>query len=154
MIQHARRAAAILILVSLASTSSAGQLRIAAVAEPRISSTDRTTPRDLIRASHGATHKQDEGNQTGEGLAVPESDRLRIKIRMMAALFNDGSISSLGFEQQGRLGYAIIELAGKATDRLSYFVEINPVNETRPLPSCGEEFFFYPNDPRNFQAGP
>lgn len=89
-----------------------------------------------------------------KSLAVPDSERLRVGVRAMAALVSDGAIASLGFERQGRVGYAIVDLTGRISDRVSYRLEINPVNETRPLPSCGEEFFFYPNDPRQFDAGP
>ena len=88
------------------------------------------------------------------GITPPNSDRLRIKVSMMASYLHDPAIATLGFEKQGRVGFVIVELSGRVNDSFRYHVEINPVDETKPLPSCGEENFFYPNDPSNVPIGP
>jgi hypothetical protein len=36
---------------------------------------------------------------------------------------------------------------GHLNDRVSYRFSFNPVNETEPRPACGEEGYFYPNEP-------
>ena len=85
------------------------------------------------------------------GLVPPATEHLRFKVRFMAGYGNDDAqSSSLGFENQGRVGYAIIELFGKIDGRFSYRFEINPVNETQSLPACGETEYFYPNEVQNF----
>ncbi len=89
-----------------------------------------------------------------QGITPPNSDRLRIKISMMASYLHDPAIATLGFEKQGRVGFVIVELSGRLNDRFGYHLEINPVDETMPLPACGEENFFYPNDPSNVSIGP
>ncbi len=88
------------------------------------------------------------------GFTLPDTERLRIKISMMASYLHDPAISSLGFENQGRVGFVIVDLSGRLNDRFRYHVEINPVDETEPLPACGEQNFFYPNDPSNIGIGP
>jgi hypothetical protein len=85
-----------------------------------------------------------------QGVAVPESERLMVNVRFMAGYGVDNSHYDIGFESQGRVGYAIVELSGKISDRFSYRFDFNPVNETQPLPTCGEENFFYPNVPEAF----
>ena len=102
-----------------------------------------------------------EEGQTGQGAetlpvlqlptptAAPDAERLRVTLRFMAGYGHDSALASLGSEKQGRVGYVIIGLSGKITDHFSYVVEINPVNETSALPSCGEDHFFYPNTPSN-----
>jgi hypothetical protein len=84
------------------------------------------------------------------GLKVPETERLRIGVRFLAAYGADKSQESLGLENQGRVGYAIVRLSGKLSERFAWFFEFNPVNETQPLPSCGEPRYFYPNTPQAF----
>lgn len=88
------------------------------------------------------------------GRVLPDTERLRIKLSMMAAYVHDPSIATLGFETQARLGFVIVDLSGRLTDSFRYHVEINPVDETEPLPACGEEHFFYPNDPSHVVIGP
>ena len=56
---------------------------------------------------------------------------------------------SLGVEKQGRIGYAVFRVEGDLSRSLSYKLEVNPVNESQPLPSCGEEGYFFPNTPAN-----
>jgi len=87
---------------------------------------------------------------SGGGVAVPQSDRLKINVKFLAGYGVDESQYGLGNESQGRVGYAIVELSGKISDRLSYRLDINPVYELQPLPACGEENFFYPNTPQAF----
>lgn len=84
------------------------------------------------------------------GVKLPESDRLRIHVRFMAAYGGDNSEESLGLENQGRVGYAIVGLSGNLSRRFSWLFEVNPVNETQPLASCGEARYFYPNTPQGF----
>jgi hypothetical protein len=96
-----------------------------------------------------AARAQNEG-ASGGGVAVAESDRLRVNVRFMAGYSNDESQYDIGNESQGRVGYAIVELSGRVSGRFSYRFDVNPVNETQPLPACGEEDFFYPNVPQAF----
>ena len=88
-------------------------------------------------------------DEQAAGFAVPDSDTLRIRLSFMAGYIHDSAVASLGFEKQGRLGYAIIGLFGDLSEQVSYLIEINPVSETRPLPACGEEGFYYPNVPQD-----
>ena len=45
--------------------------------------------------------------------------------------------------------------SGRVSDRVRYFVSVNPVSETTSRPACGEKDFFFPNDPNLFAgAGP
>lgn len=91
-------------------------------------------------------------SQPGEsrGLMLTDSDRLKIDIRFMAGFGHDESHYDIGLESQGRVGYAIVGLSGRLNDAFAYRFEFNPVDETQPLPSCGEEHFFYPNVPQAF----
>ncbi len=84
------------------------------------------------------------------GLKIPESDKLRIGVRFLAAYGGDKSEESLGLENQGRIGYAIVRLSGRLGERVNWLFEVNPVHETEPLPSCGEPRYFYPNTPQAF----
>lgn len=74
------------------------------------------------------------------------SEKLHVSIDFMAAYGHDAANAPLGMEKQGRVGYAIVGLTGRLTPKISYRIAINPVNEVVPLPGCGEESFFYPND--------
>ena len=96
------------------------------------------------------TEEESEDEQTS-GLTLPDTTTLRMRVSFMAGYIHDSAVaSSLGFENQGRVGYAIIGLLGDLSENVSYLFEINPVNEGRPLPSCGEEGYFYPNMPQDF----
>ncbi len=94
------------------------------------------------------TEKAEEESKSG--FALPETDKLRIHVSLMAAYIHDPAVATLGFENQGRLGYGIIGLSGDLSERFGYMFEINPVDEGQPLPACGEEGFFYPNTPQSF----
>jgi hypothetical protein len=81
-----------------------------------------------------------------DGYPLPDSERLRISVQFAAAYGEDEAQNSrLGLEIQGRVGWAIISLFGKLNDHFSYRLEVNPVNESSPLPACGTPTFFYPN---------
>jgi len=106
-------------------------------------------------ACFAASARAQDAPKTGDsresaGLKIPETDRLRIAVRFLAGYGGDKSEESLGLENQGRVGYAIVRLSGKLSDRFSWLLEVNPVHETEPLPSCGEARYFYPNTPQAF----
>lgn len=100
--------------------------------------------------AHPASGQDRDSGSEPSGLVVPQSDRLRVNVRFMAAFGVDESHYDIGFESQGRVGYAIVELSGRLSSAFGYRFDFNPVNETQPLPSCGEEGFFYPNVPQAF----
>ncbi len=86
------------------------------------------------------------------GLAVPASDRLRVSVSFLAGYGNDAGNADKGFEKQGRIGSAIITIAGRLTPKVSYLLSMNPVNEISPLPACREPEYFRPNDPQTLYA--
>ncbi|MEW6322994.1 MAG: hypothetical protein AB1635_18145 [Acidobacteriota bacterium] len=88
------------------------------------------------------------------GFTLPESARLRIGATFIAGWSHDGMQAQLGFEKQGRVAQATIAFTGRLTERVGYHVSFNPVNETASTPACGEEHYFFPNDPRVYTAGP
>jgi hypothetical protein len=99
--------------------------------------------------AHAQNTEEEEKKQNKEQISDSFSDPLlRIQIDFMAGYGHDGANASLGFEKQGRVGYAIVTLDGLVNKRVSYRLAINPVNETYPLPACGEPGFFFPNDPK------
>jgi len=81
------------------------------------------------------------------GFTFDQSERLRFGGELMAGWSHDGAQAALGFEKQGRVGWAILSVGGRVSDRVRYFVSVNPVSETRSRPACGERDFFFPNDP-------
>ena len=89
----------------------------------------------------------------GAGIALPNSSKLWVKAAFMAGWGKDGANATLGFENQGRVGYAIVTIEGRPNDRVFYRVAMNPVNERDPLPACGAPGFFFPNDPVRLYAG-
>ena len=86
------------------------------------------------------------------GFTFDQSERLRLGGELMVGWSHDGAQAALGFEKQGRAGWAILNVSGRVSDRVRYFVSVNPVSETRSRPACGERDFFFPNDP-NLYAG-
>ena len=82
------------------------------------------------------------------GFHLPDSDRLRVSVDLLAGFGEDRANATLGFEWQGRIGYAILTASGRVHRRLSYKLSINPIEETSPRPACGAPDAFYPNDPR------
>jgi len=74
--------------------------------------------------------------------------RLHISVDLMAGYGVDLAQWPMGFESQGRIGFAIVGLAGRLTPRVAYRIQIDPVNDGAPLPACGDPGFFYPNEPQ------
>jgi hypothetical protein len=98
-------------------------------------------------AAPARAQNDDDANR---GVAVPQTERLRFNFRFLAGYGSDRSHYDIGNEGQGRVGYAIFEVSGKINQHFSYFAEINPVDETQPLPACGDRNYFYPNEPQTF----
>jgi hypothetical protein len=88
------------------------------------------------------------------GWELPDTERLKISGTFIAGWSHDGAQAQLGLEKQGRVAQATIALAGRVTNRIRYVVSFNPVNEVASRPACGEEHFFFPNDPAFYAAGP
>jgi len=89
------------------------------------------------------------------GFTFDQSERLRFGGELMVGWSHDGAQAALGFEKQGRVGWAILTVSGRVSDRVRYYVSVNPVSETQSRPACGEPNFFFPNDPNLFAgAGP
>ena len=89
------------------------------------------------------------------GFTFDQSERYKFGGELLAGWSHDGAQAALGFEKQGRIGWAILSLGGRVSDRVRYYVSVNPVSETASRPACGEKDFFFPNDPNLFAgAGP
>ncbi len=86
------------------------------------------------------------------GFTFNQSERYRFGGEVMLGWAHDGAQAALGFEKQGRVGWAIVSLSGRVSDRIRYYVSVNPVSETNSRPACGEKDFFFPNDPSLFAA--
>jgi hypothetical protein len=84
------------------------------------------------------------------GFTFSQSERYKFGGELVTGWSHDGAQAALGFEKQGRVGMAILSLSGRVSDRVRYFVSVNPVSETRSRPACGERDFFFPNDPNLF----
>ena len=79
------------------------------------------------------------------GFKLPNTEKFRVWVSFMGGYGFDPAQATLGFEKQGRPGYAIIGIGGKLSPNLSYKLVINPITENQPRASCGEKDFFYPN---------
>jgi hypothetical protein len=89
------------------------------------------------------------------GFGLDQSERLKFSGLFVAAWSHDGMQAQLGYEKQARVGQATLTVSGRVTDRVRYLVSFNPANEAAPKPACGEQNFFYPNDPTIYaSAGP
>ncbi len=89
------------------------------------------------------------------GFTFNQSERYKFGGELMFGWSHDGAQAALGFEKQGRVGWAIVSLSGRVSDHVRYYVSVNPVSETASRPACGEKDFFFPNDPNLFAgAGP
>jgi hypothetical protein len=88
------------------------------------------------------------------GWDLPQDERLKISAVFIAGWSHDGAQAQLGLEKQGRVAQATISLSGRVTNRVRYHVSFNPVNEVSSKPACGEQDFFFPNDPSIYAAGP
>lgn len=86
------------------------------------------------------------------GFKFNQSERFKLGGELMVGWGHDGAQAALGLEKQGRVGWAIFSLSGRVSNHVRYFVSVNPVSETRSRPACGEENFFFPNDPNLFAA--
>lgn len=86
------------------------------------------------------------------GFTFNQSERYKFGGELVAGWSHDGAQAALGFEKQGRIGMAILSVSGRVSDRVRYYVSVNPVSETRSRPACGERDFFFPNDPGLFAA--
>lgn len=86
------------------------------------------------------------------GFTFNQSERYKFGGELVVGWSHDGAQASLGFEKQGRVGMAIVSLGGRVSNRVRYFVSVNPVSETTSRPACGEKDFFFPNDPNLFAA--
>lgn len=86
------------------------------------------------------------------GFTFDQSERYRFGGELVTGWSHDGAQAALGFEKQGRIGMAILSLSGRVSNRVRYFVSVNPVSETASRPACGERDFFFPNDPALFAA--
>jgi hypothetical protein len=101
-----------------------------------------------VPALHAQQSEQDAAKE--DGYPVPNSRRFRISAQLaMGYGLDNAENASLGFEVQGRVGWAIVSLFGELTERFSYRIDVNPVNESSPLPACGTPTFFYPNAAQN-----
>jgi hypothetical protein len=103
-------------------------------------------------AQQRADPAPDAGAVNAFGFTFNQSERLRFGGELMVGWSHDGAQAALGFEKQGRVGWAILSVSGKVSDRVRYYVSVNPVSETTSRPACGEKDFFFPNDP-NLYAG-
>jgi len=84
------------------------------------------------------------------GFKFSQSERFKFGGELVVGWSHDGAQAALGFEKQGRVGMAILSVAGKVSDRVRFFASVNPVSETNSRPACGEKDFFFPNDPNLF----
>ena len=82
------------------------------------------------------------------GFKFDQSERYKFGGELMAGWSHDGAQAALGFEKQGRVGMAILSLSGRVSDRVRYFVSVNPVSETTSRPACGEKDYFFPERSR------
>ncbi len=112
---------------------------------PRAAAQEPVKVGESARAEPTTDTKSAEKDDEQGGISLPNTDRLRIRLRGLVGYGFDAAQSPLGYEKQGRVGYAIIELFGKLNDHFQYKVEVNPVSENTPLVACGEDGFFYPN---------
>lgn len=100
-------------------------------------------------ASLYAEQTESKSASSDDGYALPNSERFRMRVELAAYYGRDEAENSrLGFEAQGRIGWAIVSFFGKLSDRFSHRIDVNPVDETSPLPACGTPTFFYPNAAR------
>jgi hypothetical protein len=88
------------------------------------------------------------------GWDIPQDERFKLRGAFIAGWSHDGMQAQLGLEKQGRIAQAILAVSGRLSDRVRYFVSINPANEVSSKPACGEADFFFPNDPSVYAAGP
>ena len=54
------------------------------------------------------------------GFAFNQSERYKFGGELLAGWSHDGAQAALGFEKQGRIGWAILSLGGRVSDRVRY----------------------------------
>ena len=64
------------------------------------------------------------------GFTFDQSERYKFGGELVVGWSHDGAQAALGFEKQGRVGMAILSLSGRVSDRVRYYVSVNPVSET------------------------
>jgi hypothetical protein len=112
------------------------------IAAPLATAQDPVKPIDPPAATKSEPKAKDDDQA---GIAVTDSEKLRIRVKFMGGYTHDAAQATLGFEKQGRVGYATVGFSGRLNDQLRYLIEINPINETQPGVSCGEDDYFFPN---------
>ena len=106
--------------------------------------------RRLSRSSRAASSAPRRRRSTCSASRSTRASATSSAASCMAGWSHDGAQAALGFEKQGRVGWAILSLSGRVSDRVRYYVSVNPVSETSSRPACGEKDFFFPNDPNLF----
>ena len=106
-------------------------------------------PAKPIESAGAAKPEPKAKDEDPAGIAITDSKKLRIRVKFMAGYTHDAAQATLGFEKQGRVGYATVGLSGRLNDHFRYLIEINPVNETEPGVACGEDNYFFPNAPQS-----
>ena len=96
--------------------------------------------------------EEDPGSVNLFGFTFDQSERYKFGGELMAGWSHDGAQAALGFEKQGRVGWAILSVSGRVSDHVRYYVSVNPVSETTSRPACGEKDYFFPNDPNLYAA--
>ena len=64
------------------------------------------------------------------GFTFDQSERYKFGGELMVGWSHDGAQAALGFEKQGRVGWAIVSLSGRVSNHVRYYVSVNPVSET------------------------
>ena len=95
---------------------------------------------------------EDQGTVNMFGFTFDQSERYKFGGELMVGWSHDGAQAALGFEKQGRVGWAILSLSGRVSNHVRYYVSVNPVSETSSRPACGEKDYFFPNDPNLYAA--
>ena len=95
---------------------------------------------------------EDHGPVNLFGFTFDQSERYKFGGELMVGWSHDGAQAALGFEKQGRVGWAILSVSGRVSNHVRYFVSVNPVSETASRPACGEKDYFFPNDPNLYAA--
>ena len=115
------------------------------------------TPGGAFAANQGSLpvpQGSDPGRTTGAATSDAPNQRIRVTVELLMGFSHDGAQQDLGFVNQARMGYAIISVEGRLGSRAYYRVAINPIDETRPVPACGEQGYFFPNAAAIFDSGP
>ena len=92
--------------------------------------------------------EEDPGSVDLFGFKFNQSERYKFGGELMAGWSHDGAQAALGFEKQGRVGWAILSVSGRVSDHVRYYVSVNPVSETTSRPACGEKDYFFPERSR------